>query len=146
VGCRSLALLAVAGALACGCDRGVDRDRYVERNMALLKTLPAFPGARLVKFASTPYKGNELPGARTIGYGTTGVYSVSSATRPRSVIAFYRRALRGSWRVVDISAAPSISLQKGDAYLHVLSGPGEVLVEVDHDCYKGGTSPRCFGP
>ena len=104
------------------------------------------PGARLVKVDSAPYKGSDVPGAGTVGYGTTRVYAVSAGTSATAVIAFYRRALRGAWREVDVSAAPSVSLRSGDAYLHVLAGRGRVFVEIDHDCYKGGSSPRCFGP
>ena len=143
---RLPAVLAAAAALVAGCGGGVDRDSYVEKNLALLKTVPPFPGASLVKVDSAPYKGSDIPGARTIGYGTTRVYAVSAATPSTAVIAFYRRALRGAWRVLDVSAAPSVSLRSGDAYLHVFAGDGQVFVEIDHDCYKGGSSPRCFGP
>jgi hypothetical protein len=50
------------------------------------------------------------------------------------------------WTVEDVSATPSISVRRGDEYIHVLAGRGTLYVEADHDCYKGGSSPRCFGP
>jgi hypothetical protein len=137
--------LAAAAVLVSGCG-DVDRDSYVKKNVAVLKTVPTFPGARPGGFESGPYKGGDNAGARTIGYGTTRIDTLPGATRPAKVIAFYRRALRGAWQIVDDSAAPSLSLRKGDAYLHVLPGGGEVYLEIDHDCYKGGSSPRCFGP
>jgi hypothetical protein len=61
------------------------------------------------------------------------------------VIRFYRRTLRRGWRVVDVSAAPSLSLRESDAYLHIHAGGGVVDLEVDHDRYKGRSSPACFG-
>jgi hypothetical protein len=138
--------LAAAAVLLSGCfgGSGVDRDSYVKKNVALLKTLPTFPGARAGGFESGPYKGGDSPGAKTIGYGTTRDYTFSAA--PARVIAFYRRALHGEWQLVDVSEAPSLSLRKGDAYVHILVGRGNAMVEIDHDCYKGGSSPRCFGP
>jgi hypothetical protein len=49
-----------------------------------------------------------------------------------------RRELDG-WRVVDASAAPSLSLVRGTAYVHVLAGDREYAVSVDHD------APGCPG-
>jgi hypothetical protein len=140
---RPFALIAAA-TIACGCG-GTDRAAYVRKNVALLQTVPRLPGAHLVRLESAPYKDNDTPSARTIGYGTTRIDALPPRTTPSQVVAFYRRKLRG-WRVVDTSSAPSISLRKGDAYLHVLPGRRRVFLELDHDCYKGSPSPRCFGP
>jgi hypothetical protein len=144
---RLALLLAAALVAGCGDADPVDRNSYVENNVALLKTVPAFPGAKPGPVDSEPYKNNEQPDAETIGYGTTRADEVPAATRPSAAIAFYRRALRARrWKELDVSAAPSVSLRKGDAYLHVLAGRGGVDLEIDHDCYKGGPSPMCFGP
>jgi hypothetical protein len=138
----ALSLVVVAAVAGCG---GLDRDEYVDKNLALLKQVPAFPGARLVRVESAPYEDGDTSDADTIGYGTTRLYKLPDRTSPNDVITFYRQTLRG-WRVVDLSMAPSLSLRKGDAYLHVLPSGEQLIVEIDHDCYKGGPSPRCFGP
>jgi len=141
---RGLLALSLVAAAVAGCG-GLDRDEYVDKNLALLKQVPAFPGARLVRVESAPYEDGDTPDADTIGYGTTRLYKLPDRASPNDVISFYRQALRG-WRVVDLSMAPSLSLRKGDAYLHLLPSGEQLIVEIDHDCYKGGPSPRCFGP
>ena len=130
------------GAVACG---GLDRSEYVRKNLRLLDSLPVPPGAHVKRTESSAYKDTDSAGAKTIGYGTTRVYVLPASLTPRSAIDFYRRRLPG-WHVEDLSEAPSISLSRGDAYIHVLAGPGEFIVEVDHNCFKGGSHPRCFGP
>jgi hypothetical protein len=145
--CRLSVGVAIA-AVAVGCGGGgddVDRDGYVKENLALLRTLPSFPGARLGRVEALPYKANEQSDA-VAGYWAARTDRLPTGVRPAAVIAYYRRELRREWRIDDISKAPSISLRKGDAYLHVLAGGGVVDVEVDHDCYKGGSSPTCGGP
>jgi hypothetical protein len=102
-------------------------------------------GAQLRRTESHAYENNDTPAARTIGYGTSRVYEPVSSASPESIIRFYRRHMR-SWRVEDVSETPSISLSRGDAYVHVLAGEDQFVVEVDHDCFKGGNHPRCFGP
>lgn len=148
-GTGSRAVVCVAAlALVGGCgDEDLERTPYVEKNLALLQAVPAYPSSKRVRFVSSPYRENDTPDARVAGYGTTRVDAISSATPPAAVIAFYRRTLaRDGWRVVDLSKAPSISLRRRDAYLHILAGRGEVDVEADHNCYKGRSSPSCFGP
>jgi hypothetical protein len=142
----SIAVAIAAVVVGCGDDSNdVDRRSYVKQNLALLKTVPVFPGARLGKVESVAYKASEQSDA-IVGFGTIRSDALPARARPSAVVAFYRRELGREWRVVDISKAPSISLRKGDSYLHVLAGGGVVDVEVDHDCYKGGSSPVCFGP
>lgn len=143
---RSLSVAGAIAALAAGCDEGddVERESYVRANVALLRAVPEFPGARLGKVEALPYRASEQSDA-IAGYWASRIDRVPGGTRPAGVIAYYQRELR-PWQVVDLSKAPSISLRKGDAYLHVLAGGGVVHIEVDHDCYKGGASPRCGGP
>ncbi len=128
--------------VACG---GVDRSDYVRKNLRLLDSLPVPTGAHVKRTESAPYQDSELPGAKTIGYRTSRVFEPAASASPRSTIEFYRRHMLG-WHVEDLSEAPSISLNRGDAYVHALAGPEEVVVEVDHNCFKGGSHPRCFGP
>ncbi|HEX6699900.1 MAG TPA: hypothetical protein VF101_04140 [Gaiellaceae bacterium] len=142
---RLLWLLAGLSAVALvGCG-GPDKEKYVRENLRLLDSFPVVPGARALRTESFGYKDNDTAGARTIGYGTTRTYRLPAGVSPREAVMFYRRALGESWRV-DVSEAPSVSLRKGDAYLHVLGGRATVIVEIDYDCYKGGASPQCFGP
>ena len=117
----------------------------MKANVALLRALPAFPGARLGKVEALPYRADEQSDA-IAGYWASRIDRPPGGTSPATVIAYYQRELRPAWQVVDLSKAPSLSARKGDAYVHVLAGGGVVHIEVDHDCYKGGASPRCGGP
>jgi hypothetical protein len=142
-----MAALIVAVAVPASGD-AIDRKSYIEQNLALLRTVPAFRGARLLRVDESGYKANELSDA-IVGYGTTREYSLRRSVRPGVVIAFYRRVLRHSWRVLDVFRSrglAQLNLRRGNAYLEVLATRGHVDVEVDHDCYKGGRSPVCFGP
>lgn len=144
---RSLIGVVVLATALAGCGgSAVERGSYVRSNVVLLNTVPVFPGASLRTVSSSPYKGTEFAGADTIGYGTTRTFALRRSASPKNVIAFYRRALLGRWQLVATSAGQYGSWRNGDAYLHILAGPRRLLVVVDHDCYKGGPSPRCFGP
>jgi hypothetical protein len=124
-----------------GCGADVDRRSYVAKNLALLDTVPTFPGARLIAVSSSPYRASDMPGARIAGYGTVRDYRLPAGTRPRTVISYYRRTLESQWKPVAGAPARYVSLRRGDAYLHVLAGRGDVVLEIDHDCSLG-----CFGP
>jgi hypothetical protein len=124
----------------------VDRKRYVAKNVALLRSLPRFPYAEVVGVVSAPYRTSEAPGARIAGYGTTRTYRLPPSTEAREVIAFYRRALVPAWTPVAESPDDYISLRRGDAYVHILVGATDVVVELDHDCYKLFGAMACFGP
>ena len=140
----ALGFLLVFTCAACG--RAVDRNDYVQKNLRLLDSLPTPGGAHPLRTDSQGYPGRDAPGADIIGYGTTRTYSLSPKMDAGNIVAFYRRSLREPWQVVDVSAAPSVSLRRGDSYIHVLAGKRRLFVEVDHDCFKGDSSPRCFGP
>ena len=133
-------------ATACGSGaRDEVRAPYVRKNLALLRSIPVVPHAKLVQTASTPYREREQDDAPVKGYGTTQVYNLPNGTHAESAIDFYRRALAGRWTEVA-GSDEYVSLKRGDAYLHILAGRGQLYVEVDHDCYKGDPSPHCFGP
>jgi hypothetical protein len=140
-------LLAVVVMMLAGCDRGIDRDAYVEKNVRLLDSLPVLPGARPARTESSPYSNNDTPGAQVVGFGTTRTFVLPPRLLPPQAIDAYARLLAArGWEVVDRSMVPSVSARHRDAYVHVLAAPREVLVEVDHDCYKGSSTPQCFGP
>jgi hypothetical protein len=124
-----------------------DRDSYVAKNIALLETVPNFPGATLVDASSESYRLTEQPGARSAGYGTTRSYRLPPATPPIEVIRFYRRALQPEWKRITDAGSPDqhLALRRGHAYLDVFTANGMVDVTIDHNCYRfldGG----CFGP
>lgn len=136
-----------------GCDEAggdVDRDFYVAQNRALLRTIPAFPGAtRGTTITSSAYQLTELTDAPA-GYSTGRTDRLRYRPPPSRVIAYYRRKLRPDWHP-DRSLPGGvgsfwINLRKGDAHLYVMVGGGVVDLDVDHDCFKGGPTPRCGGP
>ena len=139
----SLVVLVLISAVAVGCADGssnLDRESYGKKNMAVLRSLPTYPGAQPGKVELLPYKANEQSDA-VAGYWSARTDKLPDGTKAGAVVRYYQRELRAEWQVEDISQAPSISMRKGDAYLHVLVGGGVVDVEVDHDC-----TPNCGGP
>jgi hypothetical protein len=134
-----VAVLVLIPVVAAGCD-DVDRESYTEKNVSLLRTLPTYPGARPVgKVEHSGYKANEQSDA-IVGYSSARTFELPAGTKAGAAVRYYQREL-DDWKVEDISEAPSISMRKGDAYLHVLAGEGEVDLIVDHDC-----TPGCGGP
>jgi hypothetical protein len=146
--CIAALLAATSSALvvtACGSGAQDEvRAPYVRENLALLRSIPAVPHAKLVRTESNPYRESEQDDAPVTGYGTTRVYNLSRGTHAESAVGFYRRALADRWTEVA-GSREYVSLKHGDAYLHILAGRGRLDVEVDHDCYKGDASPHCFG-
>jgi len=108
---KLLAVVLVAhGLIVGGCAGDVDRDSYVQRNEAIRKSLPTFPGATLVRVEHNPIRKieGEDPGP-IVSYGTGVDYRVHAGTRPKVVSSFYKRRLEG-WRVVrDFRPCPATS-------------------------------------
>jgi len=138
----ALATVAVSG---CAVDGGneLGQGEYVRENVVVLRSIPGPPSGRLIEQVSRPYRESEQDGADIIGYWTIRRYATPRNLTPQEVIGFYRQRLATDWDIQQQSATPSLSYRKGDAYLHILPGDGNVIVEVDHDCYKGRPSPRC---
>jgi hypothetical protein len=109
-GALLLAALAAPALIVAACAGDVDRDSYVERNEAIRKSLPTFPGAILVSVEHSPNRrveGDDL--GPIVSYGTIVDYRVHAGTRPKVVSAFYKRRLEG-WRVVrDFRPCPASS-------------------------------------
>lgn len=103
-----IAVILFAAVLLISRKDDVDRDSYVQRNEAIRRSLPVFPGAIRVSVEHSP--DNELEGDRpgpVVGYGTAVDYRVHAGTRPKVVSAFYKRRLE-DWRVVrDFRPCPS---------------------------------------
>lgn len=129
----------------CGGGDGIDRGPYVSRNVALLDRLPAVPGAQAIGTSSSAYRDGDNPGAQVAGYGTSRTYRLPRGASSAEAVDHYRRTLTPAWTEVA-GTGEYVSLRRGDAYLHVLAGRGRVIAEIDADCYKGGSSPHCFGP
>lgn len=139
-----VAVTAVSTAFV-GCDADVDRASYVARNTAALEQVPSYPGARLVRVSSTPYK--DAPEllqdiAPVSGYRTLRISEPSQGTTPEAVVRFYRRELRrDGWRQID-AARRHLSMRNGDAYLHVLVRSNRLTLWLDHGCFEGNCGPR----
>ena len=136
--------IVVLALLAVGCSGGdVGRDDYVRENRTVLHSIPPPPSGSLTEQVSRPYTGRDVEGADIIGYWTIRTYATPRGLTAEEVIRFYRQRLGPEWELLQQSAAPSLSYRKGDAYLHILADEENVVVEVDHDCFKGGPAPRC---
>ena len=86
----------VAGALlVTGCGRAAAP--YVEANAHLLALAPPYPGAKLLRLESDPYRAPDEELGPTIGYTTLATYALARPVAGRTVAAFYARELRG-WR------------------------------------------------
>ena len=150
VGVVGLLMLAL-GCAGCGDSGDVDRDSYVAQNQALLQTIPSFPGAKQRgKVESSGYKLADRADAPTAGYSTSRTDRLPPRTSRSRVLAYYRRKLRPDWRpdrsLPGGAGSFWMNLRNGDAHLYVEVGGGVVDLSVDHDCFKGGRTPRCGGP
>jgi hypothetical protein len=88
-------LALVAALVATGSGYGVDRERYLEANAALLAELPMYPGAQLVSTRALPYYAGDSSWSPVAGYTTLTFFRLPPETDPRRVAAFYeRRACR----------------------------------------------------
>jgi hypothetical protein len=139
-----LALEACDGEVA-GCRfRSVDKGAYVARNDAVLRTVPVYPGSKLLSDESAGMHAGNSCGLSESGppyasYWTTRRYSVSSDTPKGAIIGYYRRVLGASWRwtahSVPDPGQPLIdsTFQRGDASLYVLERTADDwLITVDY--------------
>lgn len=79
-----------------GC--GADRDEDEEQNLAVLRELPSFPGARELEVVTAPYYGDEEgPFDHAEGHTTSITYSAPGGTTQRELVRFFRSRLEG-WR------------------------------------------------
>lgn len=129
-----VALTAISTAFT-GCAADTNGASYVARNTAALEQVPSYPGARLARVSSIPYKNAPelLQGiAPASGYRTLRISELSQDAAPGDVVRFYRRELRrDGWRQIDASRR-HLSMRNGDAYLHVLVGSDRLTLWIDH--------------
>jgi hypothetical protein len=130
-----------------GCVGDVDRDSYVERNEAIRKSLPIFPGATMISTEHSPNPSGPDGKGRIVSYGTIVDYRVHAGTRPKKVAGFYERRLKG-WRIARsngtsrwfVRGNASIALSMDDLLPNVRDNSrgkgGRVFtVVIDHDYY-----------
>lgn len=104
---------------------GVDRDRYLAANAALLADLPAYPGARLVSIRTLPYHGGDSAWSPVVGYTTLAFFRLPPAIDPSHVAAFYDRELAATWTLVErideppYAAGPILNFRSGKAGVSV---------------------------
>jgi hypothetical protein len=105
---------------ACG---SVDRGHYVNRNEAIVKSLPVFPGAAKAHEFSTPYYSGG--GMSPHGYTTTVVYRVPAGTDGLSVRRFYEARLeQRGWR----SSVPDSKSPRAKAVAYLMRGKALVIL------------------
>jgi hypothetical protein len=101
---RALAVLALLSAAVAAVvvfvNRGIDRDAYVSRNVAVLDSLPVFPGAREVQTLSRECLESDTPHAAVVGYWTSRKYALSRPVSAQHVWRFFRVRL-GTWKRVS---------------------------------------------
>jgi len=143
-----LALLVASVLTVAGCSGDVDRDSYVQRNEAVRKSLPTFPGATLVSVEHSPARSGPDGGGPIVSYGTIVDYRVHAGTRPKKVAGFFERQLKG-WRITRrnqtstrwwVRGNASIALNMDDLLPNVRDNSrgkgGRIFtVVIDHDYY-----------
>jgi hypothetical protein len=83
-----VALLGTGGAAAA-------KGPYVKANAQLLSLAKAYPGARLVRVESDPYRAPDSDYGPIIGYTTVAYYTLAKPVANHFVASFYARELRG---------------------------------------------------
>jgi hypothetical protein len=139
-----LALNACDGEVA-GCRfRSVDRAAYVAKNDAVLRSVPVYPGSKLISDEAWGMHAGNSCGLNESGppyasYWTTRRYTVPSDTPKGAITRYYRRVLAASWRwtgyTVPDPGQPAFdsTFQRGDARLYVQEFPAdEWSIQVDY--------------
>jgi hypothetical protein len=115
-------LAVAAGALALlvavvGTTRGVERERYVTSNLALLAEVPVFPGAHATETHSSPAFEEE---GRLAGYTTLRLYALPHDVDPDDVARFYERELAArGWGIRERIDGPVVNFERDTASLTV---------------------------
>jgi hypothetical protein len=145
----AVASVAVGVFIGIGAGNEIDRTRYLAANARILKDVPVFPGAYLLR---SGIRARRADGARVVGYATTEVYVLPRGTTAAAVTAFYRRRLPRTWRQQVFLRAnryrgPGVQYRNGvqQLQLAVRKSKPQIAVTVDHNYYwiEGATAlPR----
>jgi hypothetical protein len=146
-----VALAAVFAGWAAGAnDRGsgsspAARGRYVSANVALLAHIPELPGARPTGTESSGYRRDEDNASSPIaGYDTTRSYELPQTVTRTTVFRFFRRALAGTWRLLQLyPGAGEMNFQHANAYLEISVHGRELDVAMDHAFCEARGAPSC---
>jgi hypothetical protein len=134
---RALAWIVVAmvgAAPFAGC--GADSDEDEQQNLAILRELPTFPGARELEVSTAPYYGDEEgPFDRAEGHTTTITYGAPGGTTQRELIRFYGSRLEEDWKceVERSGVVGDIDAQHPRAYLELLCSGDTASISVNPD-------------
>jgi hypothetical protein len=135
----ALAAVAVGVFIGIGAGNEIDRTKYLAANARILKGVPVFPGAHLLR---SGIRARRADGARVVGYETTEVYVLPGGTTAAAVTTFYRRRLPRTWkRQVFLRATryrgPVVQYRKGTQQLQlaVRKSKPQIAVTVDHSYY-----------
>jgi hypothetical protein len=135
----ALAAAAVGVFIGIGAGNEIDRTKYLAANARLLKAVPVYPRADLLR---TGIRARRADGARVVGYETTEVYVLPRGTTAAEVTAFYLRRLPRTWkRQVFLPAnryrGPGVQYRKGVQQLRlaVRKSKPQIAVTADHNYY-----------
>jgi hypothetical protein len=71
------------------------RGPYVKANAQLLQLAEPYPGAKLVRLESDPYRAPDSDYGPIIGYTTVAYYALAKSVGNQFIASFYSRELRG---------------------------------------------------
>jgi hypothetical protein len=135
------------GKAAGGCRlRSVDKAAYVARNEAILRTIPVYPGSKLIEIysAGQPAPNACLPFENGPPYDEFVTYHryLKPNTIPRGeIVRFYRKALAPKWQLRGYTVTEPLppfdsTFRHGYAGLSVSEGDTGWTINVNYDVYR----------
>jgi hypothetical protein len=114
---------------------GVNRDKYVANNVAVLRELPVFPGARKMSEMSIGEKRNngypEGIGPYT-SYITSWMYELPPGVSDQDILRFYDRKLeKPGWELVAFPPCER-TYNHGDGWVYIAACHGYLRLASDH--------------
>jgi hypothetical protein len=102
----------------------IDKTRYVTANTRIVNSLRSLPGAHVISRSDLPYYSGDNAGDRAAGYTTLVRYRLPATLTAAQIASFYRRALHGRWRLIEVIPAntrdgPVLNFVRGAATLSV---------------------------
>lgn len=122
--CMLVLLISGVSALASEATSAIDKTRYVTANTRIVNSLRSLPGAHVISRRELPYYSGDDVGEPAAGYTTLVRYGLPATLTVAHVTAFYRRALHGRWRLIEVIPAntrdgPVLNFTRGAATLSV---------------------------
>jgi len=141
VACTLVLLISGVTALASEeTSTAIDKTRYVTANTRIVNSLRSLPGAHVISRREVPYYSGDNAGDPAAGYTTLVRYRLPATLTVARITAFYRRALRGRWRPIEVIPAnthdgPVLNFVHGAATLSINlmnAHHHQLEVSVDH--------------